>query len=493
MTNLIEGKTGFWEVVIGLETHAQIISKSKLFSGSSTLFGSSPNTHVSFIDAGMPGVLPRPNQFCIEQAVKTGLALDGEINLTSYFDRKHYFYPDLPFGYQITQFYKPIMEHGKMLIELEDGTAKFIGITRLHIEQDAGKLLHEHHPNKSFVDLNRAGVGLMEIVSEPDIRSKLEAATYVSNLRTLLRAIGTCDGNMEEGSLRCDINISVRKSGEDYRTRVEVKNVNSIKFLQQAIDFEVERQIAVWEDGGEVVQETKLFDPSTGKTFSLRKKEDAGGYRYVRDPDILPLILESTYVEKIRESLPELPQAKKERFIAEYSLTSYEANILTIDAEISAFFEKTLIKEDRSIRNPKMAANWITTNLFALLKEEGIKIGESKISAEQLGGMIDLIEEEIISSKIAKEVFETMWTDANFFGKPPLLIVEAKGLKQITDNTEISALVDKLCEENMDKIEQIKSGKDKLLGWFVGQIMKETGGKANPEVVNTLLHKKITG
>ncbi|MDR2008305.1 MAG: Asp-tRNA(Asn)/Glu-tRNA(Gln) amidotransferase subunit GatB, partial [Alphaproteobacteria bacterium] len=422
MTNLIEGKTGSWEVVIGLETHAQIISNSKLFSGSSTTFGADPNTHVSFIDAGMPGVLPRPNSFCIEQAVKTGLALSGEINLISYFDRKHYFYPDLPFGYQITQFYKPVMEHGKMLIELEDGTTKFIGITRLHIEQDAGKLLHEHHPSKSFVDLNRAGVGLMEIVSEPDIRSKLEAATYVSNLRTLLRAIGTCDGNMEEGSLRCDINISVRKQGEPYRTRVEVKNVNSIKFLQQAIDFEIETQIATWESGGEVVQETKLFDPQSGKTFSLRKKEDAGGYRYVRDPDILPLRLEQAYVDGIRESLPELPQAKKDRFMSEYGLSSYESTILTSDVETSAYFEDSLGEG----RSPKLVANWITTNLFALLKEDGIKISDSKISAAQLGEMIDLISAEVISSKIAKEVFELMWSDSAFYGKMPQEIVEVR-------------------------------------------------------------------
>ncbi|MDR0484013.1 MAG: Asp-tRNA(Asn)/Glu-tRNA(Gln) amidotransferase subunit GatB [Alphaproteobacteria bacterium] len=492
MTNLIEGKTGLWEVVIGLEVHAQIISESKLFSSSSTLFGSEPNTNVSFIDAGLPGVLPRPNKFCIEQAIKTGLALDGEINLVSYFDRKHYFYPDLPFGYQITQFYKPIMEHGKMLIELEDGTTKLIGITRLHVEQDAGKLLHEHHPNKSFVDLNRAGVGLMEIVSEPDIRSKLEAATYVNNLRVLLRSIGTCDGNMEEGSMRCDINISVRKPDEDYRTRVEVKNVNSIKFLQQAIDFEVEQQIATWENGGEVVQETKLFDPSSGKTFSLRKKEDSGGYRYVRDPDILPLMLDKSYVDEIREALPELPQDKKARFINDYSLSAYEATILTENVETSDFFEKSLSNAYGDIRNPKLVANWITTNLFALLNNSGLKISESKISPQQLGEMIDLIEEEVISSKIAKEVFDIMWSDDKFFGISPLEIVEVKGLKQITDTTEIAALVDKLCNENADKIEQIKAGKDKLLGWFVGQIMKETGGKANPEVVNSLLNKKIS-
>lgn len=492
MSNLIEGKTGKWEVVIGLEVHAQIISESKLFSGSSTLFGSEPNTNVSFIDAGLPGVLPRPNQHCIDQAIKTGLALNGEINLVSYFDRKHYFYPDLPFGYQITQFYKPIMENGKMLIELEDGTTKSIGITRLHIEQDAGKLLHEHHPSKSFVDLNRAGVGLMEIVSEPDIRSKLEAASYVSNLRVLVRSLGTCDGNMEEGSMRCDINISVRKPGEDFRTRVEVKNVNSIRFLQQAIDYEVEQQIATWENGGIVEQETKLFDPSSGKTFSLRKKDDAGDYRYVRDPDILPIKFEQSYIDNIKNSLPELPQAKKERFINDYSLTSYEANILTIDVDNSKFFEDALLREDNSIRNPKLISNWIATNLFALLKDESLKISDSKISPSQLGEMVDLIESDVISSKIAKEVFDLMWADEDCSGKSPNDIVEAKGLKQITDTTAISALVDKLVSENPDKIEQIKAGKDKLLGWFVGQIMKETGGKANPDVVNSLLNKKIS-
>lgn len=491
MNNLIEGKTGKWEVVIGLEIHAQIISKSKLFSGSSTLFGSEPNTNVSFIDAGLPGVLPRANKFCIDQAIKTGLALDGEINLVSYFDRKHYFYPDSPFGYQITQFYKPIMEHGKMLIELEDGTTKNIGITRLHIEQDAGKLLHEHHVSKSFVDLNRAGVGLMEIVSEPDMRSKLEAASYVSNIRILLRSLGTCDGNMEEGSMRCDINISVRKPGEEFRTRVEIKNVNSVRFLQQAIDYEVEQQIETWENGGEVVQETKLFDPSSGKTFSLRKKEDAGDYRYVRDPDILPLIIEASHMQGIKDSLPELPQAKKERFVSDYSLTPYEANLLAMDLSNSKFFEEALIKEDKSIRNPKLIANWITTNLFALLNNENLKISESKISPKQLGEMVDLIETEVISSKIAKEVFDLMWSDDSYFNKSPADIVEQNGLKQITDTSAISSLVDKLFNENPDKIEQIRAGKDKLLGWFVGQIMKETDGKANPDVVNSLLNKKI--
>lgn len=491
MSNLVEGKTGKWEVVIGLEVHAQIISKSKLFSGSSTLFGSEPNSNVSFIDAGLPGVLPRPNKFCIEQAIKTGLALNGEINLVSYFDRKHYFYPDLPFGYQITQFYTPIMENGKMLIELEDGTTKSIGITRLHIEQDAGKLLHEHHHSKSFVDLNRAGVGLMEIVSEPDIRSKLEAASYVSNLRVLLRSLGTCDGNMEEGSMRCDINISVRKPGEGFRTRVEVKNVNSIRFLQQAIDFEVEQQIQTWENGEEVIQETKLFNPESGKTFSLRKKEDAGDYRYFRDPDILPIKLEKEYVEGIKNSLPELPQAKKERFINDHNLTSYEANILTMDIANSAFFEEALLKGDKITRNPKLIANWITTNLFALLNNEGLKISDSKISPKQLGEMVGLIEEDVISSKIAKEVFDLMWNNESCRGKSPAEIVDERGLKQITDISAISALVDKLCDDNQDKLEQIKAGKNNLIGWFVGQIMKETQGKANPEVVNSLINKKI--
>ncbi len=492
MSNLIEGKTGKWEVIIGLEVHAQIISESKLFSGSSTLFGSEPNTNVSFIDAGLPGVLPRLNKHCIDQAIKTGLALNGEINLVSYFDRKHYFYPDLPFGYQITQFYKPIMENGKMLIELEDGTTKSIGITRLHIEQDAGKLLHEHHPSKSFVDLNRAGVGLMEIVSEPDIRSKLEAASYVSNLRVLLRSLETCDGNMEEGSMRCDINISVRKPGEDFRTRVEIKNVNSLRFLQQAIDYEVEQQIEIWEKGDQVFQETKLFDPSSGKTFSLRKKEDSGDYRYFRDPDILPLKLDKKYVDFIKNSLPELPQAKKERFITVHALTPYEANILTMDVANSKFFEDALIKEDKSIRNPKLVANWIITNLFALLNSEGLKITDSKISPSQLGQMVDLIEEDVISSKIAKEVFDLMWRDESCYDKSPSEIVEKKGLKQITDISAISTMIDKLCDANLDKIEQIKAGKTNLLGWFVGQIMKETAGKANPEVVNSLLNKKIS-
>ncbi len=491
MTNLVEGKSGLWEVVIGLEVHAQIVSNSKLFSGSSATFGAEPNMSVSYIDAGFPGVLPRANEFCIEQALKTALALDGKINLTSFFDRKHYFYPDLPFGYQITQFYQPIMEKGSLTIELDEGVRKTIGITRLHIEQDAGKLLHEHHPSKSFVDLNRAGVGLMEIVSEPDIRSKEEAAAYLSTLRVLLRTLKSCDGNMEEGSLRCDVNISVHKVGEPYRTRVEVKNINSVKFLQQAIDYEVQEQIKIWESGKEVIQETKLFDSTTAKTYSLRGKEDAGDYRYVRDPDIMPLVLSKEYVQSIKDKMPELPMAKKERFISDYYLTNYEASILTQESDNSHFFEEAIIKYSGDIRNPKLVANWITTNLFALLNSNNIKITDSKITPVQLGEVIDLIESEVISTKIAKDVFDNLWNNPDYFGKSAKFVVETNGWQQISNMEEIAEIVDRLCAENKDKIEQIRAGKDKLIGWFVGQIMKETQGKANPDIINSLLNKKI--
>jgi aspartyl-tRNA(Asn)/glutamyl-tRNA(Gln) amidotransferase subunit B len=486
MAYLVDGKTGKWEIVIGLEVHCQILSQAKLFSDSSTTFGSEPNANVSFIDDGLPGVLPRPNLFCIKQAIKTGLALNGNINLTSYFDRKHYFYPDLPFGYQITQFYKPIMENGLVKIDLEDGSTKEIIVQRLHIEQDAGKLLHEHHPNKSFVDLNRAGVGLMEIVSGPDLRGKEEAAAYMNTLRTLVKAIGTCDGNMEEGSMRCDINISVRKPGENFRTRVEIKNVNSIRFMQQAIDYEVEKQIATWESGEEVVQETKLFNPQNGKTYSLRKKEDAGDYRYVRDPDILPVVLEKSLVDSIKESLPELPYDKKHRFINEFGLSKDDADLLSSDKDYSLFFENILTSKHNKV-NPKIAANWMITNLFAILNKEGVKITESKISPDLLAELIELTQSNVISGKIAKDIFEIMWETP----KSPSVIVEEKGLKQISDDKVIEDIITTLVAENQDKVVQIKEGKDKLMGWFVGQVMQKTQGKANPEIVNNILRKKV--
>jgi aspartyl-tRNA(Asn)/glutamyl-tRNA(Gln) amidotransferase subunit B len=487
MSYLIDGKTGKWEVVIGLEVHCQIISKAKLFSGSSATFGAEPNANVSFIDLALPGVLPNPNKFCIEQGVKTGLALNCDINLISYFDRKHYFYPDSPFGYQITQFYKPIAENGYMIIDLENGNVKKIFIERLHIEQDAGKLLHEHHPNKSFVDLNRAGVGLMEIVSAPDMRSKEEAASYVNNLRTLVRYIGTCDANMEEGSMRCDINVSVRKPGEEYRTRVEIKNVNSVKFLQQAIDYEVQSQIEIWESGGVVHQETKLFNPSVGKTYSLRKKEDAGDYRYMRDPDLLPLVLEKSYVDNLKQSIPELPQKKKERFVNNFNLSDYEANLLASDRDYAIFFEESVFHQDSKLLNPKLIASWITTNLFSYLNKDNVEITNSKITPINLAKLIDLIQNEVISSKIAKDVFEEMWQNGN----NPEEIVKEKGWEQITDSASIEKVVDSVLNNNPDKVAEIKAGKEKLLGWFVGQIMKETQGKANPDILNLLLKKKI--
>lgn len=489
MSDLLTGKTAKWELVVGLEVHCQIISKAKLFSNSSTLFGLDPNSSVSFIDASLPGVLPRLNKFALEQAIKTGLALNGTINLVSYFDRKHYFYPDSPFGYQITQFYKPIMENGNLTIELADGTEKSIHINRLHIEQDAGKLLHEYHPNKSFVDLNRAGVGLMEIVSDPDLRSTEEVATYVNNLRSLVRALGTCDANMDEGSMRCDVNVSVRKLGEEFRTRVEIKNVNSVKFIQKAIEYEANLQIETWEKGEEVQQETKLFDSVSNKTYSLRSKEEASDYRYVRDPDLMPLKLEAKYVETLRESLPELPHKKKVRFINDYGLNPYDATLLSSDSAYANFFEEALLAQDAKLKNPKMMASWLTTNLFAFLNKEGLSLENSKITPVMLAELIDLVESEIISGKIAKEVFETMWLE----GKNAKTIVESKGLKQITNMKELEIVVNNICDNNADKITAIKAGKDKLLGWFVGQVMQATKGKANPEIVNTLLRKKIFG
>ncbi len=486
MTNLVKGKTGDWEVVIGLETHAQIISNSKMFSGSKVNFGDEPNNNVSFIDAGYPGVLPSPNEFCVKQAIIAGLALNGNINLTSYFDRKHYFYPDSPLGYQITQFYVPIMEHGFFNIDTKDGVKK-IGINRLHIENDAGKLMHEHHKTKSFVDLNRAGTGLMEIVSEPDFRSKEEVADYVNKLRTLLKTLGVCDGNMEEGSLRCDVNISVRKPGEKFRNRVEIKNMNSIKFIMQAIDYEVAEHIKTWESGGEIVQQTKLFNPSEGRTYTLRTKEDAGDYRYVREPDILPLVLEQSYVDGIKASLPEFPDDKKNRYITQFGLHKDDALLLTNERENADFFEESL-KYNIS-KNPKSVASFIITNLFAFLNSNSVELKNSPITPKMIGELVDLIDNKTISSKIAKEVFEIMWN--NKTPQSPADIVKERGLVQITDTSAIEAIVKKVADANPDKIAEIKAGKDKLIGWFVGQVMKESQGKANPDLVNELLKKYI--
>ena len=485
MTNLVQGKNSLWEVIIGLEVHAQILSKSKLFSSSKVGFGDEPNSNVSFIDVAMPGVLPVPNRFCIEQAIKTGLALNGSINLVSYFDRKHYFYPDSPFGYQITQFYKPIMENGFFTIEIANNEKKQIGINRLHIEADAGKLLHDQHPNKSFVDLNRVGTGLMEIVSEPDFRSKEEVADYVTKLRILLRSIGVCDGNMEEGSLRCDVNVSVRKPDEELRNRVEIKNLNSIKFIQEAIEYEVNNQIEIWENGDVVIQQTKLFDTTQGVTYALRTKEDADDYRYVREPDILPLVFTKTEIDSIRDTIPELPEDKKQRFTDDFGLSADDAMLLAYDNDNAEFYEEAV--KDNIQKNPKMVANFLITNLFGILNANSLDLKDSKITPIMLAQLVDLVEDGTISGKIAKEVFEKMWETSD----TPSNIVEKEGLVQITDVAAIENIVINLIENNQDKVVQIREGKNKLIGWFVGQVMQETQGKANPAIVNELLKKHL--
>ena len=474
-----------WETIIGLEVHAQIISESKLFSGASTNFGSDPNTQVSLVDAAMPGMLPVINKDCVEQAVKTGLGLNAQINKRSIFDRKNYFYPDLPQGYQISQFTQPIVGKGSIQIDLKDGTSKKIGITRLHLEQDAGKSVHDIEPSKSYIDLNRSGVALMEIVSEPDIRSAEEAQEYVKKLRSILRYIGTCDGNMEEGSLRCDVNISVRKKGEELGTRAEIKNVNSIKSIGQAIDYEFQRQTEIINSGGKIDQETRLFDEKKGETRSMRSKEEAHDYRYFPDPDLPPLEIKEEWIEKIKKNLPELPDVKKENLIDEYKISSYDAAILVSDKNNAEFFDK-IISENKK-RNPKIVANWIIGELFALLNKNNLEIKDSPIKAENLGELIDYIEDQTISGKIAKNVFEEMFkTKQNAKD-----IIEKKGLKQITDTSEIESLIDKVLEKNKDKVEEYKSGKEKLFGYFVGQVMQETKGTANPGIVNDVLKKKL--
>ena len=474
-----------WETIIGLEVHAQIISESKLFSGASTNFGSDPNTQVSLVDAAMPGMLPVINKDCVEQAVKTGLGLNAQINKRSIFDRKNYFYPDLPQGYQISQFTQPIVGKGSIQIDLKDGTSKKIGITRLHLEQDAGKSVHDIEPSKSYIDLNRSGVALMEIVSEPDIRSAEEAQEYVKKLRSILRYIGTCDGNMEEGSLRCDVNISVRKKGEELGTRAEIKNVNSIKSIGQAIDYEFQRQTEIINSGGKIDQETRLFDEKKGETRSMRSKEEAHDYRYFPDPDLPPLEIKEEWIEKIKKNLPELPDVKKENLIDEYKISSYDAAILVSDKNNAEFFDK-IISENKK-RNPKIVANWIIGELFALLNKNNLEIKDSPIKAENLGELIDYIEDQTISGKIAKKVFEEMFQTK----KKAKDIIEKKGLKQITDTSEIENLINKVLEKNKDKVEEYKSGKDKLFGYFVGQVMQETKGTANPGIVNDILKKKL--
>ena len=480
-SNLIEGATGAWEVVIGMEIHAQVTSNAKLFSGASTEFGGDPNSHVSLVDAAMPGMLPVINEGCIAQAIRTGLGLKAQINLTSVFDRKNYFYPDLPQGYQISQYLNPIVGEGEVIVDLLSGERVIVGIERLHLEQDAGKSLHDQHPQFSYVDLNRSGVALMEIVSKPDLRSSEQARAYVSKVRTILRYLGTCDGNMEEGSLRADVNVSVRRPGEDLGTRCEIKNVNSIRFIGQAIEYEARRQIEILEDGGEIHQQTRLFDAKTGETRSMRSKEEAHDYRYFPDPDLLPLELTQDYVDGLAEDLPELPDEKRARFIAEYGLTPYDADVLVAERESVDYFE-----EVATGRDAKQAANWVINELFGRLNKEGGNIVDSPVSAAQLGAIVDLIKAGTISGKIAKDVFDIVWTE----GGDPAEIVEARGLRHVTDTGAIETAVDEVIAANPDKVEQAKE-KPALIGWFVGQVMKATQGKASPQAVNDLLKSKL--
>ncbi len=481
---MIEGSTGTWEVVIGLEVHAQVISKAKLFSGASTDFGGEPNSQVSYIDAAMPGMLPVLNGFCVEQAVKTGLGLNAKINLHSVFERKNYFYADLPPGYQISQYLEPIVGEGRVLLDLEDGSTREVGIERLHLEQDAGKSLHDQHPTKSYIDLNRSGVALMEIVSKPDLRSPEEVGAYLHKLRSILRYLGTCDGNMEEGSLRCDVNVSVRKPGDPLGTRCEIKNVNSIRFIQQAIAFEAKRQVALLEEGDEVVQETRLFDSNSGRTRSMRGKEEAHDYRYFPDPDLLPLELDPAWVSEIEAGLPELPDDKKQRFIADFGLSPYDAGVLVADRETAAYFEAAA-----DGRDPKVAANWVMGELFGALNRNDLELAQTPVDAAALGGLIDLVGDGTLSGRLAKEVFDEMWKT----GKQAAEIVEQKGLKQISNSGEIEAIVARIVAENPGQVEQFRSGNEKVIGWFVGQVMKATQGKANPKLVNEVLRKALAG
>ncbi|MEL6233511.1 MAG: Asp-tRNA(Asn)/Glu-tRNA(Gln) amidotransferase subunit GatB [Pseudomonadota bacterium] len=489
---ILHGAKGDWELVIGMEVHAQVASNAKLFSGASTAFGAEPNTNVSLVDAAMPGMLPVINGFCVEQAVRTGLGIKAKINRISQFDRKNYFYPDLPQGYQISQLYHPIVGEGEVIVDMAPGLARQVRIERIHLEQDAGKSIHDMDPNSSFVDLNRTGVALMEIVSRPDLRGPEEAGEYVRKLRQILRYLGTCDGNMAEGSLRADVNVSVCAPGqyEKYQatqdfshlgTRCEIKNMNSIRFIQQAIDYEARRQIAILEDGGTVDQETRLYDPNKGETRSMRSKEEAHDYRYFPDPDLLPLELSEEFIEAIRVSLPELPDEKKARFVAEYGVTEYDASVLSAERSAAAYFE-----EVAHGRDGKQAANWVINELFGRLNKEGLEIEQSPLSAAQIGGVIDLIASGEISGKIAKELFEILWEE----GGDPAAMVEARGMKQVTDTGAIEAAVDQVLADNPDKVEQARA-KPSMAGWFVGQVMKATGGKANPQAVQALVKAKL--
>ena len=484
---LIKGATGDWEVVIGMEIHAHVTSNSKLFSGASTEFGGAPNSHVSLVDAAMPGMLPVINEECVRQAVRTGLGLNAKINLRSVFDRKNYFYPDLPQGYQISQYKSPIVGEGEVTVELDGGKTATIGIERLHLEQDAAKLLHDQSPTMSYVDLNRSGVALMEIVSKPDIRDAEQAKAYIAKLRSILRYLGTCDGDMEKGSLRADVNVSVRRSGAtELGTRCEIKNMNSINFIGQAIEYEARRQVEILEDGGSIDQETRLFDPNKGETRSMRWKEEAHDYRYFPDPDLLPLEFTQAFVDGLRADLPEVPDHKKARFIADFSLSPYDASVLVAERESAEFYEIVLAKLKNRGRDGKLAANWVINELFGRLNKEGRDIAASPVSAMQLAAIVDLIGEGTISGKIAKDLFEIVWQE----GGDPRALVEARGMKQVTDLGAIEKVVDEIIAGNPDKVAQAKA-KPQLVAWFVGQVMKSSGGKANPQAVNDLLKSKL--
>ncbi|HYB57016.1 MAG TPA: Asp-tRNA(Asn)/Glu-tRNA(Gln) amidotransferase subunit GatB [Alphaproteobacteria bacterium] len=482
MAALIEGKSGSWETVVGIEVHAQVISNAKLFSAAATAFGADPNTQVSFVDAAMPGMLPVINEVCIAQAVRTGLGLEAKLNLRSVFERKNYFYADLPAGYQISQYKEPLVGEGRISIDLPDGSLREIGIERLHLEQDTGKSLHDQDPRRTFVDLNRSGVALMEIVSKPDLRSAEEAGIYLRKLRSILRYLGTCDGNMEEGSMRADVNVSVRRPGAGLGTRCEIKNMNSIRFVQQAIEYEARRQVELIESGGVVRQETRLFDAKRGITREMRTKEEAHDYRYFPDPDLLPLELDPAWVEDMRKSLPELPDAKKARLVAEHGITPYDASVLVADAANAAYFEAVA-----KGRDGKLAANWVISELFGRLNKAGKDVTDSPVSAASLGGLIDLVADQTISGRTAKEVFDEMFET----GKSAAEIVTAKGLTQITDRGAIEAAVAKVIADNPGQVAKYKAGKEGVVGWLVGQVMKATGGKANPKMVNELLRKEL--
>ncbi|HTM72815.1 MAG TPA: Asp-tRNA(Asn)/Glu-tRNA(Gln) amidotransferase subunit GatB [Pseudolabrys sp.] len=478
---LIKGATGDWEIVIGMEIHAQVTSESKLFSGASTEFGGAPNSHVSLVDAAMPGMLPVINEECVRQVIRTGLGLKAKVNLRSVFDRKNYFYPDLPQGYQISQYKSPIVGEGAVAVDLEDGSNVVVGIERVHLEQDAGKSLHDRHPDYSYVDLNRSGVALMEIVSKPDLRSADEAKAFIAKLRSILRYLGTCDGDMEKGNLRADVNVSVRRPGEPLGTRCEIKNVNSIRFIGQAIEHEARRQIEIIEEGGTIAQETRLFDAARGETRSMRSKEEAHDYRYFPDPDLLPLVVDQPYVDALAAKLPELPDEKKSRFMHDFSLSDYDAGVLVAERETAEFFE-AIAKG----RDGKAAANWVINELFGRLNKEGRTIASSPVSAGQVGAILDLIGDGTISGKIAKDLFEIVWTE----GGDPRAIVEQRGMKQVIDTAAIEKVVDDIVAKNPDKVADAKSN-PKAIGWFVGQVMKSSGGKASPQAVNDILKRKL--